>query len=87
LSGTTPALIAAAAGVGFGHPVLPDYWVPLAVLGRANRYPLARVAQLSGLAGVAHVIVSLLLGPAIVVVGLQLRCVVESAQNTIVGRY
>jgi nickel/cobalt transporter (NicO) family protein len=85
LSGTTPALIAAAAGVGFGHAVLPDHWVPLAVVGRTHRYPLSRVARLSGLAGVAHVIVSLVLGAAIVALGLQFRSTIESAQNTIVG--
>ena len=85
MSSATPALIAAAAGVGFGHAILPDHWVPLAVVGRTQRYPLARVARLSGLAGVAHVLVSLLLGGIIIAVGLQLRSSVESAQNTIVG--
>jgi nickel/cobalt exporter len=85
VSSTTPALIVAAAGVGFGHAVLPDHWVPLAVVGRTRRYPLSRVARLSGLAGLAHVIVSLLLGAAIVAIGLQFRSSVESAQNTIVG--
>lgn len=85
MSGTTPALIAAAAGVGFGHAVLPDHWVPLAVVGRTRRYPLTRVARLSSLAGVAHVLVSLLLGAAIVAIGLQFRSKVESAQDTIVG--
>jgi ABC-type nickel/cobalt efflux system permease component RcnA len=81
----TPALIAAAAGVGFGHAVLPDHWVPLAVLGRTRRYPIARVARLSGLAGVAHVLVSLILGALVIVIGLQFRSSVEQAQNTIVG--
>ncbi len=80
-----PALIAAAAGVGFGHAVLPDHWVPLAVVGRTNRYPLSKLARLSGLAGVAHVLVSLILGGIIVAVGLQLRSSVEHAQNAIVG--
>lgn len=85
MNATTPALLAAAAGVGFGHAVLPDHWVPLAVVGRTRRLPLARVARLSGLAGVAHVLVSLLLGGAIVTVGLQFRSAVQSAQDTIVG--
>ena len=85
MSSATPALIAAAAGVGLGHAILPDHWVPLAVVGRTQRYSLARVARLSGLAGVAHVLVSLVLGGIIVAVGLQLRSSVESAQNTIVG--
>jgi nickel/cobalt transporter (NicO) family protein len=85
VSGTTPALFAAAAGVGFGHAILPDHWVPLAVLGRARRYPLSKVARLSGLAGIAHVLLSIVLGAVIIAVGLQFRSTVESAQDTIIG--
>jgi len=85
VSATTPALLAAAAGVGFGHAILPDHWVPLAVVGRTRRYPLARVARLSGMAGVAHVLVSIVLGGVIIAVGLQFRSTVQSAQDTIIG--
>lgn len=85
MSATTPALIAAAAGVGFGHAILPDHWVPLAVAGRTRRYSLGRVARLSGLAGVAHVLVSIILGALIIVVGLQLRSTIEGTQDTIIG--
>lgn len=81
----TPALIAAAGGVGLGHAVLPDHWVPLAVLGRTHRYPLRRVARLSALAGVAHVLVSLLLGAIVIAVGLSFRSTVQSAEDTIIG--
>jgi hypothetical protein len=82
---TTPALIAAAAGVGFGHAFLPDHWLPLAVIGRARGYPLARVARLSGLAGFAHVLVSVLLGTVVIAVGLQFRSPIQSAQDMIIG--
>jgi nickel/cobalt transporter (NicO) family protein len=85
MSATTPALIAAAAGVGLGHAIMPDHWVPLAVVGRTRHYPLARVARLSGLAGAAHVLVSLILGGLIIAVGLQFRSTIEHAQATIVG--
>lgn len=85
MSGATPALIAAAAGVGFGHAIMPDHWVPLALLGRTRGYPLARVARLSSLAGVSHVLVSLLLGAVIIAIGLQFRSTIASAQDTIVG--
>jgi nickel/cobalt transporter (NicO) family protein len=81
----TPALLAASAGVGFGHAILPDHWVPLAVVGRTRRYPLSKVARLSGLAGVAHVLISIVLGAVIIGVGLQLRSTVQSAQDTIIG--
>ena len=85
MSSTGPALLAAAAGVGFGHAILPDHWVPLAVLGRARRYPLSRIARLSGLAGVAHVLVSLVLGAVIIAIGLQFRSAIQNAQDTIIG--
>jgi threonine/homoserine/homoserine lactone efflux protein len=85
VSSTGPALLAAAAGVGFGHAILPDHWVPLAVLGRTRRYSLSRVARLSGLAGVAHVLVSIILGAVIIVIGLQFRSSIQSAQDTIIG--
>jgi nickel/cobalt transporter (NicO) family protein len=85
VSATTPALVAAAAGVGLGHAILPDHWVPLGILSRTNRYPLSKVARLAGLAGVAHVLVSLVIGAVIVIVGLQLRSTVEHVQNAIVG--
>ncbi len=81
----TPALLVASAGVGFGHAILPDHWVPLAVVGRTRRYPLSKVARLSGLAGLAHVVISIVLGAVIIVVGLQFQSTVQSAQNTIIG--
>ncbi|MHB1537315.1 MAG: hypothetical protein ACYCUM_03165 [Solirubrobacteraceae bacterium] len=85
MSGTTPALLVAAAGVGLGHAILPDHWLPLAVVGRTRRYPLARVARLALFAGVAHVLVSILLGAAVIAVGLQFRSLLQSAQDAIVG--
>ncbi|HEX3804729.1 MAG TPA: hypothetical protein VHV75_18035 [Solirubrobacteraceae bacterium] len=85
MSATTPALLVAAAGVGFGHAILPDHWLPLAVLGRTRRYPPGRVARLSGLAGVAHVLVSIVLGAIIVTIGLQFRSQIKGAEDTIVG--
>jgi len=85
MSSAGPALLAAAAGVGFGHAILPDHWVPLAVLGRTRRYPLSRIARLSSLAGVAHVLVSIVLGAVIIAIGLQFRSTIEHAQDTIIG--
>jgi ABC-type nickel/cobalt efflux system permease component RcnA len=85
MTGNEAALLAVAAGVGFGHAILPDHWVPLAVLGRTRRYPLSRVARLSALAGVTHVLVSIILGAVIIVVGLQFRATIQHAQDTIVG--
>lgn len=85
MSVSVPALLVAAGGVGFGHAVLPDHWAPIAVLGRARGYPARRVARLSALAGVAHVLVSVVLGAVVVAVGLQFRATVSSIEGVLVG--
>jgi nickel/cobalt exporter len=85
VNSTGLALLAASAGVGFGHAILPDHWVPLAVMGRTRRYPMRKIARLSGLAGVAHVLLSVVLGAVIILVGLRFRSTIESAQNAIIG--
>jgi hypothetical protein len=79
------ALLLAAAGVGVGHAVLPDHWVPLAVASRAQHYPLRRTLRLSTAAGAAHVLLSLLLGAVVIAVGLRFREVIEHNEAMIVG--
>ena len=79
------ALLLAAAGVGIGHAVLPDHWVPLAVASRAQHYPLRRTLRLSAAAGVAHVLLSLLLGAVVIAVGLRFRGVIEHNEALVVG--
>jgi len=79
------AVVGAAAGVAVGHAVLPDHWVPLSVLARTERSSLREVARLAGLAGVAHVVTSLLLGGVVIAVGLSFRAAVEGAENLVVG--
>jgi ABC-type nickel/cobalt efflux system permease component RcnA len=82
---TLPALMLAAAGVGFGHAVMPDHWMPLAVLSRTRRYPTRRTVRLSLAAGVTHVLVSLVAGAVLVLVGLQFRDAVSRHTDGVVG--
>jgi nickel/cobalt transporter (NicO) family protein len=79
------ALVLAAAGVGFGHAVLPDHWAPLAVLSRTRRDPLARVVRRSLAAAGAHVALSLLLGAVLIAVGLRFRGTVLRYEDYVVG--
>ena len=79
------ALVLAAAGVGFGHAVLPDHWAPLAVLSRTRRDPLRRVVRRSLAAAGAHVALSLLLGAILIAVGLGFRGTVLRYEDYVVG--
>lgn len=82
---TLPALLLAAVGVGFGHAVLPDHWLPLAVLSRTRGYRTTRVARLSLAAAIAHVLVSVALGAVLVLIGLQFRATVARHTDLAVG--
>lgn len=70
---TTLPMLLAATGIGIGHAILPDHWMPLAVLARTRRYPARKVLRLSLAAAVTHVVVSVLLGVVLIVVGLRFR--------------
>ena len=82
---TLPVLLLAAAGVGLGHAVMPDHWLPLAVLSRTRHYRTGTVVRLSLAAAIAHVVVSLLLGGVVIGVGLQFRATVAGHADVVVG--
>lgn len=82
---SVPLLLLAAAGVGIAHSVLPDHWVPLAVIARTNRWTLAHTARISFLASVGHVGVSLLLGVLLAIAGLALSDSIIAYEGQIVG--
>jgi hypothetical protein len=82
---SVPLLIVAAGTVGFLHAILPDHWVPLAVIGRTQRWSVAHVARISFLASIGHVVTSLIIAGIIAAVGLQFRSAFETQQGHIVG--
>jgi nickel/cobalt transporter (NicO) family protein len=82
---TLPVILLAAAGVGFGHAVMPDHWLPLAVLSRTRHYGTGRVLRLSLAAAVAHVVVSLILGGVVIGVGLHFRATIAGHTDLAVG--
>src|SRR5262252_593696 len=83
--GSLLLLGAAAATVGLVHSILPDHWVPLAVVGRTQRWSLVRVARVSGMAAGGHVVASLALAGVIALVGLRIQHEVNVQQGHIVG--
>jgi hypothetical protein len=78
-------LVGAATTVAVLHSILPDHWVPLAVIARAQRWGLVRVARVSALASIGHVLASVALAGVIAVVGLQFQRAIDVQQGHIVG--
>jgi nickel/cobalt transporter (NicO) family protein len=83
--GPISLLIAGAAAVGVIHSVLPDHWVPLAVVARTERWSLLRVGRVSLLAAGGHVLTSVVIGGVVALVGLQFQKQIETQQGHIVG--
>jgi nickel/cobalt exporter len=84
-SASVPLLLGAAAAVAILHSILPDHWVPLAVVGRTQRWSLLRVARVSALASAGHVVASVVLAGIIAAIGLQFQRQLETQQGHIVG--
>lgn len=85
MSGTLVLLVLAAMAVAVVHSVLPDHWLPIAVVGRTQGWPLVRVARVSGLASAGHVLTSLVLAGVVALVGLRFQEQIETQQGRIVG--
>ena len=78
-------LLLGAATVGILHSLLPDHWVPLAVVARTQRWSLFRLGRVSALAAGGHVLASIVLGGVVAIVGLRFQHAIETQQGHIVG--
>ncbi len=55
-------LLASAISVAFFHALAPDHWVPFVALAKGSRWTMRRLAWITTLAGIGHVLSSLLIG-------------------------
>ena len=78
-------LILGAATVGVIHSILPDHWVPLAVVARTQKWTILRLTRVSFLAAAGHVLTSIVLGGIVALVGLQFQKQIETQQGHIIG--
>lgn len=72
MTDSTPLLVAALTVAGFHTLVGVDHYLPFVVLGRARQWSLKKVAAVTALCGVGHVIGSVLLGLVGVGLGMAL---------------
>ena len=71
-----PVLISLLGGgfvAAFLHAALPTHWLPFVLVGRAQRWSLARVMTVVVMAGLAHIASTALVGSLIVAAGLALN--------------
>ena len=71
-----PVLISLLGGgfvAAFLHAALPTHWLPFVLVGRAQRWSLARVMTVAVTAGLAHIASTAIVGSLIVAAGLVLN--------------
>ncbi len=78
-------LFAAAALVGILHMAAPDHWVTLTILGRTAGWSRPRLVGVSVVTGMGHVLLSVLLGFAVVGLGLIFSTVVSAYFTGVAG--
>ena len=62
-------LVGAVVGVGILHTIVPDHWVPIALVARQQGWSRRETAQAALRAGAGHVVSTLLIGLAVWVAG------------------
>lgn len=76
-------LVGAVVGVGVLHTLVPDHWVPIALIARQPGWSLAETARVALRAGTGHVISTLLIGIAVWIVGVTFAARLGSLIGTV----
>ncbi len=79
------ALLLAAATVGILHMSAPDHWATLIALGRMSKWGRARLLEVGVMTAVGHVVLSVVLGFAIVAVGVAFSAQASADVTAAVG--
>jgi ABC-type nickel/cobalt efflux system permease component RcnA len=66
---TSILLILSAGGTAITHALIPDHWLPFVLMARMQSWSVRRAALLTGLAGLLHVLMSIVLGAAAILLG------------------
>jgi len=54
------------------HALIPNHWIPLVAIGRAERWSRSETLAITGIAGLAHVTSTILIGVVVGLLGYQL---------------
>lgn len=84
--GTTSliVLLLAGASVAIFHAILPDHWMPIALVARAQRWSTARTTRVALWTGLGHVLGSIALGAIVIALGYGLKGILR-VEGPIVG--
>lgn len=65
-------LLVSTASVAFIHALAPDHWMPFAALGKSLKWSKAKLLWITFLAGIGHVVISIVLSIIAILLGFSL---------------
>lgn len=66
---TSILLVLSACSTAITHALIPDHWLPFVLMARLQKWSVRRAALLTGLAGLLHVLMSVVLGALAILIG------------------
>ena len=75
---TTISLIGATFFIALTHAVMPNHWMPFALVGRGQKWSLTKTISITAIAGLGHSIATCILGTIIALLGLQIAKYTET---------
>lgn len=57
------------------HNLIPNHWMPIVVIGKAERWDIGKLRKVAAVAGLAHSLSTVLIGVVVGLMGLQLTAI------------
>ena len=82
---TTIGLIGATFFIALTHAVMPNHWMPFALVGKGQKWGLTKTLLVTAIAGLGHSITTSLIGFIIAVLGFQITAHAEAIVEPLAG--
>ena len=82
---TTISLIGATFFIALTHAVMPNHWMPFALIGKGQKWSLTKTAIVTAIAGLGHSIVTSILGFIVAFLGFHIAKYAETFAEPFAG--
>lgn len=82
---TTISLIGATFFVALTHAIMPNHWMPFALIGKGQKWSLTKTIFITAIAGLGHSITTTILGFIIAILGFHITKYAETIAEPLAG--
>lgn len=82
---TTISLIGATFFIALTHAIMPNHWMPFALIGKGQKWSLTKTIFITAFAGLGHSLTTTLLGFIIAILGFHITKYAESVAEPLAG--